>query len=163
MESRRLSYRAVQQEDVDTLLGLVTDAHIKHYLFDGETMTRAWCENAVATSQRTFAECGLGLWLVHEMATGEPIGFCGYWAFEGLGTELQLLYALVDRYTGVGHATEAARALVAVARAVGMTEIASAVDEPNVASIRVLEKVGFERTGSVPGAFGQVVLFRLGL
>jgi RimJ/RimL family protein N-acetyltransferase len=37
----------------------------------------------------------------------------------------------------------------------GLTDIRAAVDEPNVASVRVLEKLGFTRTGHVPGAFGK--------
>jgi hypothetical protein len=34
------------------------------------------------------------------------------------------------------------------------------VDEPNLASIRVLEKLGFRRCGDMPGAFGRMFEYR---
>ena len=35
------------------------------------------------------------------------------------------------------------------------------MDEINAGSVRVLEKLGFERVGVKPGAFGNVLLLRL--
>ena len=55
-----------------------------------------------------------------------------------------------------------ARASIANARTcAGFGDIAAAVDAINAASLRVLEKVGFERCGSRPGAFGPTLLLRL--
>lgn len=159
MKSPRLRYRPVEGADLDALLELATDGHVKRYLFDGETVTRQWCVDAIATSRRSFAASGMGLWLVYVANGDAPIGFCGYWVFEELGPEMQLLYAFTEAHTGRGYATETAAALVETARAAGMTEIVSAVDEPNAASMVVLERVGFRRTGSVPGAFGKIVTF----
>lgn len=160
MHSTRLHYRPLGQDDVDALLQLVTDTHVKRYLFDDETMDRAWCVEAIATSQQSFETIGLGLWLVYPADSVSPAGFCGYWVFEELGPEPQLLYAFTSEHTCSGYATEAAHALVDVARAVGMSKVTAAVDEPNSASVRVLEKLGFEQTGTAPGAFGRTILFR---
>jgi hypothetical protein len=41
-------------------------------------------------------------------------------------------------------------------------EIVAGGDEVNAASLRVLEKLGFERTISHPGAFGLMWMYRLG-
>ena len=68
-----------------------------------------------------FAEFSLGLWLVDEASGDDAIGFCGYWTFAELGPDLQLLYAFTKRHTGRGYATEAATALIAVARRIGET------------------------------------------
>ena len=85
---------------------------------------------------------------------------CGFRVFDALGDEPQLLYALPEQHTGKGFATEVARALVEYARrAAGFAEVSAAVDQPNRASIRVLEKVGFRRGGEAPGAFGRTLLF----
>lgn len=43
----------------------------------------------------------------------------------------------------------------------GFGNIAAAVDAINVASLRVLEKLGCERCGSRSGAFGPTLLLRL--
>jgi RimJ/RimL family protein N-acetyltransferase len=51
-----------------------------------------------------------------------------------------------------------ARAAIAEARRhSGFSTIVASVDEANVASVRVLEKLGFRRTASRPGAFGDVI------
>ena len=55
-----------------------------------------------------------------------------------------------------------ARAALAHARdAAGFGEIVADVDAVNVRSVRLLEKVAFERIGTAPGAFGEVLLYRL--
>ena len=55
-----------------------------------------------------------------------------------------------------------ARASITHARTRGrLRDIVTSVDEVNRASLRVLEKLGFERCGSRPGAFGPTLLLRL--
>lgn len=162
VESPRLRYQRLGSADVASFARLVRDEHVLRYLFDGETMSDAWCQEAAATSQRAHDSDGLGLWLVFAEDEREPIGFAGFWTFQELGPEAQLLYALVAQHTGKGYATEIARALVGRARATGIHgELSSAVDAPNTGSIRVLEKVGFVRVGEAPGAFGTTLLYRL--
>ena len=54
-----------------------------------------------------------------------------------------------------------ARASIAQARTPsGGLEIVADVDEINVASVRVLEKLGFERVAVQPGAFGNLLALR---
>jgi RimJ/RimL family protein N-acetyltransferase len=132
---------------------------------DGRTMPRAWSREEVARSERLFARRGVGLWLLHERAreAAEPIGFAGFRVFEEISPEPQLLYAFPASATGRGYATEAAGALlrfVADPAGPGWDEVIAAVDAPNTASSRVLAKLGFERTGEVPGAFGATTTYR---
>jgi RimJ/RimL family protein N-acetyltransferase len=164
--SPRLGYRRPVASDADALHAIITDDHVKRYLCDGQTLPREWAVDAIAASDRLFATRGVGLWLVFEPAdAGAPIGFCGFATFEGFeafGGEPQLIYALREAAAGRGLATEAATASIRHAREhAGFTTIVAAVDEPNRASIRVLEKLGFERCGELPGAFGAMILFRL--
>jgi RimJ/RimL family protein N-acetyltransferase len=156
--SARLRFRAVDVDDASALHALAVDPHIRRYLFDGEVVARAWADAAV---ERSRSEPGIGLWLLYDRAAGPPLGFAGFWRFEALGPDAQLLYALRAEHTGKRLAREAAVALIELARASGMDDIHAAVDEPNHASIRVLEHLGFERSGEAPGAFGRTYLFRL--
>ena len=88
----------------------------------------------------------------------------GFVRFAETGPHPQLTYAFFERHTGMGYATEAARALIDYAAAnTTLGEIHSAVDEPNAASVRVLDKLGFVQSGSTPGAFGRILQFRLPL
>jgi RimJ/RimL family protein N-acetyltransferase len=55
-----------------------------------------------------------------------------------------------------------ARGAIAYARSrAGFETIVAAVDEINAASLRVLEKLGFERIAAQPGHFGNVWVLRL--
>lgn len=73
----------------------------------------------------------------------------------------QLVYALQERFTGRGYATEMARAAIDHARSSGFSEIIASVDAVNAASVRVLEGLGFERAETLQGAFGDMFMFRL--
>ena len=133
---------------------------MRRFLLDGALVSRDWAEAEVAASDRLFAALGVGLWLVAEAAGGPAIGFSGFRIFEEVEPAPQLLYALVEARTGRGYATEMARALVGCAREVGLSPVRAGVDAVNLASVRVLEKVGFERAGEVTGAFGPLWLYQ---
>jgi RimJ/RimL family protein N-acetyltransferase len=142
---------------------MATDAHVRRYLLDGQVVPRTWAVDAVQTSVRARQGGGVGLWLL-DLGTDprEPIGFAGFWVFEELGPEPQLVYALLPEHTGQGYATEAAEALITFARwGGGHGDITASVDEPNRASIRVLERLGFAQRGQAPGAFGTTRLLQL--
>jgi RimJ/RimL family protein N-acetyltransferase len=162
LASPRLTYHRLTADNLSAFHALATDEHIRCYLLDGEVVDRVWCEAQLAASETLFAERGVGLWLTS--STGDPdqpLGFCGFIRFPETGPEPQLLYALLERFTGQGYATEMATALVEVVRAnTSAREIISAVDEPNAASCRVLEKLGFQQTHASLGAFGRVLHYR---
>lgn len=160
LRSARLEYRRLGAGDLDTFHALAVDPHVRRYLLDGEVMPREWADAELGSSDALFESRGVGLWLVHE--AGEPIGFAGFRVFAELEESPQLLYALVERATGRGLASEIAAALIAHARQVGLEPLAAAVDEVNTASVRVLEKVGFRLRETRPGGpFGNTRLYRL--
>lgn len=154
--------RLTDPTQVDDFWRLCTDAHVRRYLLDGEELPRSWAASATATSSRLFAEGSAGLWLGYRPNAAHPTAFTGFWSFEELGPEPQLLYAMTHAESGRGDATRFGEALIDWARRESVFEdIVSAVDEPNAASIRVLRKLGFQDDGEKPGAFGSTCLFRL--
>jgi RimJ/RimL family protein N-acetyltransferase len=161
MTSPRLVYAPLAASDLDVFHGLVVDEHVRRFLLDGAVHPRAWSAERIADSRDLFARRGVGLWLARDAASGEVVGFCGFMELDpGAGPEL--VYALPSRWTGRGYATEMARAAIAAARARDASaEIVASVDAPNVASVRVLERLGFVHAGATPGAFGDMLLFRL--
>jgi len=163
MESSRLRYRPLAPADLDAFHGLVRDDHVRRYLLDGALLPRTWSEERVRASLALQARCGVGLWLVDEAASGALVGFCGFMEIPETHPVPELVYALFERFTGRGYATEMARACVAGARAAGLGEIWAGVDEVNAASLRVLEKVGFQPVRVLQGAFGNLLSLRLPL
>ena len=159
--SPRLRYEALAPDHADRFHALVQDDHIRRYLMDGELLPREWSLDRITDSTTLRADQGVGLSLVFEKASGEVVGFCGFLVFGDAGSEPQLVYALLERFTGQGYATEMARASIADAREAGFTEIVAGVDEVNTASMRVLEQIGFERTTIEKGAFGNLFMYTL--
>lgn len=157
--SARLAYRRLRVDDVDAFHALLVDPHVLRFLLDGSVVDRAFAREAVLDSDALFASRGVGLFLLS--IDSEDVGFAGYRVFPDLGPEPQLLYALREPFTGRGLATEAAEACIRFGFEAGLPTIVAAVDAPNVASIRVLEKLGFERHREWPGAFGTTFGFRL--
>jgi RimJ/RimL family protein N-acetyltransferase len=162
MTSARLTYQPVTPANLDNFHALVQDDHVRRYLMDGELFPREWSEQRVRDSISLFDRRGVGLWLAHRSDTSELVGFCGFLEIPEMHPEPQLVYAMFERFTRVGFATEMARASIAEARRhPGFSTIVAGVDEVNVASVRVLEKLGFRRVATRPGSFGNVLLLSL--
>lgn len=164
-KSPRLAYRPLLPRDGGLFLRLLRDPHVREYLLDGAIADEAFGAEAIAESEALVAEVGVGLWLAALREAGrKTAGFCGFRRFPGLGADPQLLYALLPGHTGRGLATEMGAACVAAAEAAGLgPPLHTAVDAPNRASARVLEKLGFRRVREVPGGpFGASWLFELG-
>ena len=159
--SRRLQYAPVDLARLDAFHGLVQDDHVRRYLLDGKLLPIQWTEARVRDSQRLFAERGVGLWLAHDRQSGDLVGFCGFLEVASMHPELQLVYALFERFTGQGLATEMAQTVVDEAlRHPGFERIFASVDAANQASCRVLDKLGFERVRTERGSFGDLFLMR---
>jgi len=95
-----------------------------------------------------------GLLAVERKGPGDVIGYCGL-IVDGNGTpdEPELAYELLRAAHGCGHATEAGRAIVTWADEAGYRRLWAEVWDWNVASRRVLAKLGFRETGRVePGS-----------
>ncbi len=97
-------------------------------------------------------------WLLRALVTREGRQMVGYANFHGPPgindaahpTAVSIGYTVFPAHRGQGYATRAARELLEWAhRERGVTHVVCGVRPDNTASIRVLEKLGFERTGLV--------------
>ncbi|MBP2327918.1 RimJ/RimL family protein N-acetyltransferase [Kibdelosporangium banguiense] len=87
-----------------------------------------------------------GLLAVKRKGTADVIGYCGLILD---GDEPELAFELLRVVHGCGYATEAGRAVVTWASEAGYRRLRATVWHWNVASRRVLEKLGFRETGRV--------------
>jgi RimJ/RimL family protein N-acetyltransferase len=162
MISDRLIYDPLKPAHLDAFQRLVENEHVRRHLMDGDVFPREWTAERIRDSQALFRRRGVGIWLALDDVARELVGFCGFLEMPQIHPEPQIVYAMFERFTGKGYAVEMARAAIAHARArAGFERIVAAVDEVNVASLRVLEKLGFERIATRQGAFGDVLVLRL--
>ncbi|WP_433275001.1 GNAT family N-acetyltransferase [Pseudonocardia xinjiangensis] len=85
---------------------------------------------------------------VERKATGDVIGYCGLVDSEKVpDREPELAFELLRRVWRQGYATEASSAVLDWARSSGYERLWATVWEWNVASRRVLAKIGFTETG----------------
>lgn len=155
----RLRLRPSTLDDVDDLHRLWTDPAVRRYLFDNHIVSRERVQTAIDSSTGSFQTHGFGQWLVIQEEHGSTIGFCELRCTDA-SPEVELLYGIAPLYWGQGLATEAARAVLRYGFAEkNLARIVASADTPNVASVRVLEKVGmrFEKHGRSPS--GELVFF----
>nr|WP_225583472.1 GNAT family N-acetyltransferase [Pseudoxanthomonas sp. PXM02] len=155
-------------DDADTalMLALLNDpAFIRHIADRGvRTLDQArdYLRNGAL---RSYAQHGFGMYAIRRKDTGALIGNCGLVSREGLdGPDLG--YALLPAYAGQGFAVEAARAVIADAGSrLGIVRLHAIVNPDNVASIGLLQKLGFEfdRMIVLPAIEHPVDLFHLHL
>jgi ribosomal-protein-alanine N-acetyltransferase len=93
---------------------------------------------------------GPGFLAVERKSTADVIGYCGL-TIHGNGSpdEPELAYELLRAAHGCGYATEAGRAVVTWASEAGYRRLRAGVWDWNIASRRVLKKLGFREMGRV--------------
>jgi [ribosomal protein S5]-alanine N-acetyltransferase len=154
IETERLLLRPFTRDDADALHAIWGDSAARRFGGPGwprpETAedTLRYLEPILAGQ----AERGYASWAVIERETGRLVGDCGLFPADDVGPDVELAYGLAPDVWGRGYATEAAAACLRVGfEELGVDRIVADVDPGNAASIRVLEKVGFERTGEKGG------------
>jgi [ribosomal protein S5]-alanine N-acetyltransferase len=152
--TERLILRPAATADVPALHELWAHPDVRRYLWDDTITPLEEVKGLVAESEQTMSVSGMGLWLV--LTRDETfIGFCGLRkADDWLPGEIELMYGLHPDYWGTGFATEASLRLLEHAFVdLKLSRVVAALDTPNRASARVLERVGmtFERAGEIDG------------
>ncbi|AJE40636.1 GNAT family N-acetyltransferase [Streptomyces nodosus] len=100
---------------------------------------------------------GIALLPIQRRAEGDFIGYCGLIIGRSTLEEPEIAYELFQRVHGHGYATEAAGAVLDAAVATGRKRLWSTVGTWNTPSLRVLEKLGFERDHVSTEDNGEVV------
>ena len=115
---------------------------------------RPTVEDIAAQIRAEREEPGPGILAVERKGTADVIGYCGLTVHgNGSPDEPELAYELLRAAHGCGYATEAGRAVVTWASEAGCRRLRAEVWDWNVASRRVLEKLGFREAGRVePGS-----------
>lgn len=140
-ETERLGMRLLEPSDLNDIMTFWGDREVMRYC--GGPGTRERELRAVEYYAELQQHRSLSVYGVFEKNDKCMIGACGFNPGEA-EDEAELIYHFAKPYWGKGFATEAARACISYARSVQSIErIVASIDPQNVASGKILEKLGF--------------------
>ena len=150
LHTARLRLRPFDDADADGLYALHSNAYVLRYWDAPPWSERARAERFI-TAGRQMAEGGTGARLaVDRVSDGTFIGWCSLSRWNPDYRSASLGYCFDDAAWGHGYATEAAGVLLRWAfGTLDLNRVQAETDTRNVASARVLEKLGFVREGTL--------------
>lgn len=139
-----LEIRRVTREDTDALWRILGDPEVAHWLRGADEsgpFTRPECEEIIARKVAHWTAHGFGMSL--GFSDGRCVGrsTIGYNLVDGRA-ELEIGWAVARDSWGRGLATELGRHALATATAAGFDRIVAFARPDNLASRRVMEKLG---------------------
>ncbi|MEW1693938.1 GNAT family N-acetyltransferase [Streptomyces sp. NPDC093249] len=150
LETERLTLRPWAVADAEEFCALLTER-------GRGTPEVERIRTSIAELLSTTATTGIALLPIQRRAEGDFIGYCGLIVGRSTLDEPEIAYELFQRVHGRGYATEAAAAVLDAAAATGRKRLWSTVGTWNTPSLRVLEKLGFERDRLSTEENGEVV------
>lgn len=145
LRTERLSLRPCQMSDLGAIHQLWTESDVRRFLFDDRQITHEEAKSFIEASVVSFASHGYGIWLFFEHQNDQMAGFSGL--LHSLQSSPSLIFGTRPQLWGRGYAKEATLSVLRYAFDVlGLKKVEADVDEPNQASIRVLEALGMSRT-----------------
>ncbi|WUD77215.1 GNAT family N-acetyltransferase [Streptomyces sp. NBC_00510] len=150
LETERLILRPWAESDAAEFSALLSER-------GNGTPTVERIRTAIAELLTATESTGIALLPIQRRDEGDFIGYCGLIIGRSTLDEPEIAYELFQRAHGQGYATEAARAVLDAAMATGRKRLWSTVGTWNTPSLRVLEKLGFERDHVSTEDNGEVV------
>ncbi|MEM7236097.1 MAG: GNAT family N-acetyltransferase, partial [Planctomycetota bacterium] len=143
IETDRLVLRALRPGDAPFIFRLLNDPAWLEFIGDRGIRELSDAEEYVRSGPLAmYAEHECGLFLVETRGNRVAIGLCGLLWREWLD-DLDLGFALLPEFHGNGYAVESSRAWLCRACEVGQTRVLAHASAQNIASVRVLERLGF--------------------
>lgn len=148
--TERLRLRPFEERDGEDLYALQSNSRVLKY-WDSPPWTDRSRVETFLTRSREMAETGNGVRLVIEGADSHA--FLGWITLNSWNPDFRsasIGYCLAEDAWGHGYATEAARAVLGWAyETLDLNRVQAEADTRNVASAKVLEKLGFIREGTL--------------
>jgi len=148
LQTPRLRLREFSMDDAALVLALLTDPDFIRNVSDRGVRTVEDARHYLTRGPLlSYMEYGVGLWCVEHLPTQQAIGMCGLIHRPGLA-DVDVGYALLPAWRGMGFASEAASACVQYGlQQRHLQRIVAYVCADNLASRRVLQQAGLHDKG----------------
>lgn len=143
LETERLVVREFRLDDVEAFFELCTNPDVIRYTGDRGVANLEQARGYLANyPMADYRKHGFGRWACVLKSNGLVIGFAGLKWLDEL-QDVDIGYRFLPAYWGIGLATEASRPVIEYGfTRCKLPHILGLVDPENVASVRVLEKLG---------------------
>lgn len=150
LHTERLLLRPFQPSDAEELFALQSSASAMRYWDSPPWTDRSFVQRFFDSGKRQEEE-GTGTRVAIERAEDQTfLGWCTFNSWNPTFRSASLGYAVTERAWGHGYATEAARALLEWAfTTFDLNRVQAEADTRNIASAKVLEKLGFVLEGTL--------------
>ncbi|MBW8362484.1 MAG: GNAT family N-acetyltransferase [Kaistella sp.] len=144
-ETERLSMRPMSAEDSAFVLALYNEPNFLKYIGDKKIRTIEEAEEYIKTRFRPQIEkLGYGNYLITRKSDGLRIGSVGIFQREGMDVH-DIGFSFLGEFEGKGYGFEAASELMKQAFAhFGLKKISAVTSKDNVASQKLIEKLGLK-------------------
>jgi ribosomal-protein-alanine N-acetyltransferase len=148
LETDRLFLRPFEKTDVDAVFEMRSDEELMRFIRAPQTNRRE-AENWIELVSSRWKKEKIGFCAVIEKASGQFVGWCGLWRLKETD-EIEIGYALVKDFHGLGYASEASQAfLIYGFEKLNLEKIVAVARPENRSSRRVMERLGmtYDYTG----------------
>ena len=145
-ETEHLRIRRFEPEDAEDLYENHLEEDVKKWIPNESYVDIREAQEAI----KLYVECVNNKCLPYVLAveleeTGELIGDAGVNRVEGNSDEVEIGYVICKKYSGRGYAAELLKAMTEfITNAFGISILYGRVMQGNIASVKVLEKNGYE-------------------
>lgn len=127
---------------------IISDPEVARFGLRPPASEFSMAEKLINEILRGFENKRFVQWLIQSNDDGRVIGTCTLWEIAWQHRRAEIGYSLAREYWGSGFATEAVAAMRDYAfDKLDLIRLEADVDPRNASSIRVLEKLGFQREG----------------
>jgi RimJ/RimL family protein N-acetyltransferase len=164
LETDRLILRHVRAEDVSYFAEAHADEEVSRHVGGPIGREDAW--RRAMTGAGFWGVLGIGVWAIERRSDGRTIGHIGFFDFQrdiqpSIAGEPEMGWIFSREAQGQGYATEAGIAALTWFDAMfPETSIPAIIDIDNLASIRLAERLGFERRADAVYREKPIGLFR---
>jgi ribosomal-protein-alanine N-acetyltransferase len=148
LETERLVLRRLHRDDAESLFAILSDEEVARFYDDEAFAGISQARKQIEAWARGYEEWRVIRWGIVHRGTDTVIGTCGYYGFHRWHGRASLGYELARPYWRQGIMTEALAAIIGFGfREVGLNRVQAVLMPGNVASVKLLEKLGFQREG----------------
>jgi ribosomal-protein-alanine N-acetyltransferase len=139
-DTGRLAFREWNDDDLGRFHAICSEPQVMQFVGDGQVWATDRTLQFIQSATEMLREHGFCQWPLIHKADGKLIGYCGV---VNTDTNPEIGWRLAPEYWGQGLATEAAKAVLTHGiKTLGFQRVIATVQTANVASIRVIEKLG---------------------